>query len=329
MLEDKLKSIAEQLKNGIAPPKETVRTLLSWQGVSRRGWRVSRRIKWRLEQHGLRTEPDFEYAYIDGYISFQKAPPKEVLAKESAIDPTHRIARLTSANRAPLCVKPDSTLQQTVTLMLTNDYSQLPVMTSTREVKGIVSWKTIGSRLALKRPCTTAQDCLEPAHEVGVGDSLFSAIRVVVERDYVLVRADDKQICGIITATDLTEQFQKLAEPFLLVGEIENGVRRLLHGRFTKEELDAAKLGEDKERKVDGVADLTFGEYVRLLEPEKNWSKVRLEIDRVEFVKRLHEIREIRNDVMHFDPDGLDEGDLRNLREFAQFLKRLRDVGAA
>ena len=329
MLDDKLKSIAEQLKNGVAPPKETVRTLLSWYGVSRRGWRVSRRIKSQLEQHGLRTEPDFEYAYIDGDISFQKAPPKEVLAKESAIDPTHRIARLASANRAPLCVKPDSTLQQTITLMMTNDYSQLPVMTSTREVKGIVSWKSIGSRLALKRPCATAQDCLEPAHEVSIGDSLFSAIRVVVDRDYVLVRAEDKQICGIITATDLTEQFQKLAEPFLLVGEIENGVRRLLHGRFTKEELDAAKLGEDKERKVDGVADLTFGEYVRLLEPEKNWSKVRLEIDRVEFVKRLHEIREIRNDVMHFDPDGLDEGDLRNLREFAQFLKRLRDVGAA
>jgi hypothetical protein len=56
---------------------------------------------------------------------------------------------------------------------------------------------------------------------------------------------------------------------------------------------------------------------------------VKLEIDRVEFVKRLHEVREIRNDVMHFDPDGLDEGDLKNLREFAQFLKRLRDVGAA
>jgi hypothetical protein len=30
---------------------------------------------------------------------------------------------------------------------------------------------------------------------------------------------------------------------------------------------------------------------------------------------------------MHFDPDGLDDDDLKFLREFAQFLKRLRDVG--
>jgi hypothetical protein len=38
----------------------------------------------------------------------------------------------------------------------------------------------------------------------------------VADYAYVLVRAGDKQLCGIITATDLTEQFQKLAEPFLL-----------------------------------------------------------------------------------------------------------------
>ena len=86
---------------------------------------------------------------------------------------------------------------------------------------------------------------METPHEVGIGDSLFSAIRIVADYDYVLVRAEDKQLCGIITATDLTEQFQKLAEPFLLAGEIENGVRRMLYGRFTKEELCAAKVAKE------------------------------------------------------------------------------------
>jgi CBS domain-containing protein len=325
--DDKLKAIAEQLDKGIAPPKETVRTLLSWYGASRRGYWVSHEIKRRLAEHALRTEPDFEYAYIDNDITFQKGT-KESSDAPSAIDPTYSIARLASANRAPVALKPDNTLRQTVTAMLTNDYSQLPVMTSTRDLKGVVSWKTIDSRLALKRSCTTAQDCMEPAHEVGISDSLFSAIRIVTDYDYVLVRGEDNQICGIITASDLTDQFQKLAEPFLLVGEIENGVRRMLHGRFTKQELSGAKVADDKERIVEAVADLTLGEYIRLLENEKNWVKLELEIDRVEFVKRLHKIRQIRNDVMHFDPDGLDECDLKTLREFAQFLKRLRDVGA-
>src|SRR6266853_211666 len=102
--------------------------------------------------------------------------------------------------------------------------------------------------------------------------------------DYVLVRGKENQICGIITASDLTE-------PFLLVGEIEKGIRRILDGKFTKEELNAVKNPEDKERTVDGVADLTFGEYIRLLEAEVNWAKIALPLDRVEFTKCLQQIR--------------------------------------
>ncbi len=327
--EEKLKVIVEQLRKGVVPQRETVRTFLLWFGASRRGYRVSRRIKNHLEYHGLRTEPDFEYAYIDGQISFQKDASPNAVQENSAIDPTHRIARLVSANRAPVSVKPDSTLQQTITLMMTYDYSQLPVMTSPRDLKGVVSWKSIGSRLALKRPCTCARECMDPARELAVDDSLFSAISAVAECDYVLVRAKDNQICGIITASDLTIQFQKLAEPFLLVGEIENGVRRMLHGRFTKEELASVKNPDDKDRVVEAISGLTFGEYIRLLEAEPNWQKIGLEIDKVEFTKRLGEIRDIRNDVMHFDPDGLDDEDLKLLREFSGFLKRLRDAGAA
>jgi predicted transcriptional regulator len=327
--EEKLKTVSDQIKKGIAAPRETVRSFLLWFGASKRGYRVSRRIKARLEAHGLRTDPDFEYAYIDGPISFLKASLANTDTDSSLIDPTHRIARLTAANRPPVTVKPDTTLQQAVTLMMTHNYSQLPVMTSAREVKGIISWKSIGSRLALKRPCACARDCMEAAREVSVNDSLFSAISSVAECDYVLVRALDQQICGIITASDLTEQFQKLAEPFLLVGEIENGVRRLLHGKFTKDELAAVKLPGDTERTVEAISDLTFGEYVRLLESEANWKKLRLEIDRTEFTKRLNEIREIRNDVMHFDPDGLNDEDLKSLREFTGFLRRLREAGVA
>src|SRR4029077_9718062 len=126
-------------------------------------------------------------------------------------------------------------------LMLTNDFSQLPVMTTAKDVKGVVSWKTIGSRLALKRPCAVVRDCMEQAHLVSIDDSMFSAIAAITAHDYVLVQARDKSICGIITATDLNVQFLRLAEPFLIVGEIEHGIRRVLHGKFTSKELEAAK----------------------------------------------------------------------------------------
>jgi hypothetical protein len=65
---------------------------------------------------------------------------------------------------------------------------------------------------------------------------------------------------------------------------------------------------------------------VRLLGVEGNWKKLNIQIDRAEFVKKLDRVRKIRNDVMHFDPEGLSSDDKRFLSEFAKFLKRLRDI---
>ncbi|HWY50882.1 MAG TPA: CBS domain-containing protein [Chthoniobacterales bacterium] len=335
LADEKLKNIAEQLKRGVAPPKETVRSFLLWFGFARRGYRVVHWVRHGLEQYGLTTQPDFEYAYIDGYISFAtatgvggKAERSGATSGTAAADPTYRIGRLESANSPPVSVNPDSTLQQVVTLMLTSDFSQLPVMSGTREVKGVVSWKTIGSRLSLKKDCPTARECMEPAHVVLIEESLFSAIEIIAAHDYVLVRGTDQQISGIITASDFNEQFRKLAEPFLLVGEIENGIRRMLHGKFTVSELKAACDPDGDSDNVEGVTDLSFGGYIRLIQEDSQWKKLKLEIDRVEFIKRLDTVRKIRNDVMHFDPDGLEPEDLTTLTEFAQFLKRMRDVGA-
>jgi hypothetical protein len=42
----------------------------------------------------------------------------------------------------------------------------------------------------------------------------------------------------------------------------------------------------------------------------------------------LDKVREIRNDVMHFDPDGIPESDLVILQRFAALQQRLQEVGA-
>lgn len=323
--DEKLTNIAAELKKGVAPPPETVRNILGWFGADRRGYRVVHWIRRSFEKHSLTTSPDFGNVYIDGQVRFTIAMPNSS-GSEVEADPTYRLARLEAANRPPLAVKPDSTLQHAVTQMMVNDYSQLPVMTGPRDVKGIISWKSIGMRLSLQRPCTTVRDCIDTAHVLRSDDSLFSALELIRSHDYVLVQANDKTICGIVTASDVNVQFLMLAEPFLLVGEIENGMRLLLHGKFTVKELESAKAPGD-ERAIEALADLSLGEYIRLIEPEDRWKRLRIGVDRAEFVSRLHKVREIRNDVMHFDPDGLDSGDMVALREFAGLLRRLREIG--
>jgi len=102
----------------------------------------------------------------------------------------------------------------------------------------------------------------------------------------------------------------------------------LIHGKFLADQLQEIRAINDPERVVERVADLTFGEYVRLIENEDRWKILGIHIDRVEFIKRLNRVREIRNDVMHFDPDGLSDDDLANLQDFAAFLRSLRKLGA-
>ena len=164
--------------------------------------------------------------------------------------------------------------------MLVNDYSQLPIMTSDREVKGMISWKILGSRLALGKRVAFVRECMEPAHEVSADDSLFGVIGRIVNFQSVLVHAQDRTITGIVTPSDLSLQFRQLSEPFLLLAEIENHIRRLIDGRFNADELAAAKDKSDATRGVHSVADLTFGEYIRLLENRDNWEKINLNVDR-------------------------------------------------
>ena len=241
-------------------------------------------------------------------------------------DPIYRISKLASSARKPLAVSPDTKLEEVVTHLLTNDFSQLPVMTSGRDVKGIITWTSIGSRLAMGKYCSVARELMEQHQEIRSDASFFSAIGIIAEHQYVLVRGHDQKITGIVTASDLSLQFQQLAEPFLLLGEIENHVRQVISQRFTPKELESAKDPTDTKRVVASVADLSYGEYIRLLENQERWDKLNITVDRKTCMEKFESVRKIRNDVMHFDLEGIPEKDLMTLREFARFLQRLQII---
>lgn len=347
----RLVEIAEQLKAGQSPSPETVRTLLSWFGVRKRGSWIRSHVRATLKQLGIATVPDFDSVYIDVAVRFvaihePEKPPVAPLAvspidKTDAVidedlvssginsDPTYRISRLASANRKLETVKPDTPLREATTKMLMYDYSQLPVMTNDREVKGVVSWSSIAQRLVLKKSVNAVRDCMEQHQEVLSNVSIFTAIGAIVQHQYVLVRsAEDNRITGIVTTSDLSLQFHQLAEPFLMIGEIENQIRVMIEGKFTKKELQEVRDPTDADRPVETVADLSFGEYQRLLEKPERWQKVHQDIDRKSFIENLDRVRKTRNDVMHFDPDGLPPDELDFLRDFVRFLRRLKDLTA-
>jgi CBS domain-containing protein len=347
--EENFQSIARNLTslNPVSPV--TVREFLSWFNAKRRGNEIVRWIRSALEKAALTTEPDFESAFIDSELVFKlaetvdtKAPRPEsstiagaadpapsnaaiVHAQES--DPTYRVSKLRAANTRPVSVAPNATLVEAVTIMLTNDFSQLPVLSNEHTVKGVITWQTIGTRLALGKSASLVKDLMDAPQEVRANSSIFQAIPVIAEHQYALVRGPDNKIAGILTSTDLNIQFQQLAEPFLQLGEIESQIRQLLTSKLSTDELQQARDPGDQKRIVKGVSDLSFGEYVRIVQNSPLWAKLALPIDQKIFCIKLDEVRIIRNDVMHFDPDGIPSEDLEHLREFARFLQLLQSVG--
>ena len=209
--------------------------------------------------------------------------------------------------------------------MLMNDFSQLPVMQNERDVKGIINWKSIATKLSLGQECRLVRECMDPAvPEVGIGEPLFSAIEIMQRHSYVLVRARDRRITGIVTWGDVTHQFIHLAGPFLTIGEIEGYLRSLVHRKFTAEEIQEALPHSEGDRSVVGPEDLTLGGYCRLLGRQERWERLGLDLDRREFVNKIDWVREKRNDVTHFDPDGPELEEIEKLEGIARFFRDLR-----
>jgi CBS domain-containing protein len=336
----RLDELSKSLKAGNHVTGITVRELLSWFGQTRRGFTVVRQIEEQLERLGLDAEPDFRNAFIEAELTWSlvkeaRPPTRELRESEPAIssvprqestekpDPTFRIGRLPAANRTPVSVRADSSLSEARSLMLVNGFSQLPVMQGERTLRGAVSWRSIGAAAAIGRSLKVVKDCMEIAPEVSAEQSLFAALPTIVAHDFVVVRRqEDQRITGLVTTSDLSLQFLALAEPFLLIQEIENHLRLLLVGHLSEREL-AGFANPNDPRPVRSVSDLTFGEYVRICEDPATYGRLSIPIDRGVLVPRLHEVRRLRNEVMHFDPDPFTDSELGVLRTFAEFLRQL------
>lgn len=343
-MKKKIEEISDAVRNG-EQPTATVRELLGWFDARRRRSGVVDRIRGELSEAGITTMPDFTKTWIDSQIAFRPKPDSspaavdtssdgmddsaEVRSENGLKDGSFVVGLLEAANRGVTYVNPQSDIREAITLMLVYDYSQLAVMTGERELKGVFSWKTLGKQLSHDNSPNYVGHAMEPAAELLETEALFRATDVILDEGFAFVRSSiDKKITGIVTATDLSEQFKNLSEPFLLLGQIENRLRALLHGVFEIDELrEVCDNGvPGRKDKVEGVADLNFGDYVRLMENPNNWSRIGLLVDRNIFCSELEKVRVVRNDVMHFDPDGIDDEQYDQLRRFSDFLGELQQL---
>tara|TARA_R110000868_G_scaffold161699_1_gene392462 strand:+ start:800 stop:1780 length:981 start_codon:yes stop_codon:yes gene_type:complete len=302
--------------------KMSPRDFLAYFHCAKRSKGNTGRIDNFLESKRIETIPNYKNVWIDGELIL-KHKPKAKSKTES--DPIQRINILPSANRTPVTITRDTTLNDAITKMMMHNYSQLPVLSNPKSIVGFITWESIGCAINNGVTSEYAKDYLEFEHTILEYDTpLLKAIKTVIEKEYVIVQKKDKSFSGIITLADVSSQFLTLTEPFLLLEEIENLIRLLLNDKFLVQELIDFCENENYDISIESIDDLTFGQYIRLIEKPENWEKLKLKMERVTFIKQLNVVREIRNDIMHFDPEGITTEQKQALINMAKFLTGIR-----
>lgn len=336
-----------------------VKTLLAWFRQKGRGKYVVQTIQEALDEVRLVTDPAFTSGGVHDYIEFRasteprgssrtrstsagdsdaetkpggegreksrKGSPGTTRRSSEAVGSKFCIGMFEAANRPDevLTIARDQTVEEATTMMLTRNYSQLPVTQNKRDIDGMISWRSIGRARVKGATCRFVRDCLEEIYVLDQDAPFFKAVDAITEREVVLVLGRDRTITGIVTTADLSREYNRKAAPFLLLGEVEDRLRVLISNNLSIEEIKRARDPADDARKIEDASDLTFGEYVKLLESPENWEKLRLSIDRKLFVELLNEVREVRNDVMHFRPDSTEPENLDKVRQLHSLLEQL------
>lgn len=310
-----------------------VRDLIGHWGAKGRGTQVVQAINAELLALDLTSEPPFEYGSLDNLVRVVPLDGAESVARRgasqdspspligSAASGGHllHVGQIPSALGGVFSVASEDTIQSAQTVMIRYDFSQLAVIDEGVLV-GAVSWETI-AQATLRSSVSTVGECMESPRTISQDADLLASITTIIDSNYVVVVGPDGKPTGIITTADLAGQFDRLARPFLLVGECELELKRLLDRHFSAEQLLRATRYKNAEK--SGASAMTIGDIKQFVAKADNWNSIGLRLSHDVFIDWLEQIRLVRNDIAHFNQDedlGLILDQIRNLTLFLRSL---------
>jgi len=325
---DDLHQRLSQVANGT---EVKVRDLLGWWGAKGRGRLVSGQIAADLANHDLISVPDFEKVTLDATVVLRHRS-HDVDGTQSAVglaedldeEDEHElgltIGNLPTAFSELTSVKPTDAVNVATSHMQLNDYWQLPVIDKNGRFYGAVTWESIAMG-SLQGNAFSVSDVLLDAQVHSFDAELIDVLPSLVDGGFILVTGADQEMAGIITMSDVVEAYGDLATPFIVVGETDHLLRRILQSIANLEDVQNSVGSET--RKIKSFDDLTFGDYKSMLGQRTLWDKLPTLLDRKVFGHRVDEVREIRNSLAHFEPDPLQDGDLQKLRLFLDVVRHI------
>lgn len=223
-----------------------------------------------------------------------------------------------AAQRVPISIKPQDTLEKAITLMTLHRFSQVPVMQNERQCQGYVSWQSITlSKIEYPQKKLNAKQCCRPVQILPSNTEIRDAIYHILKHDFVMVEHQGS-IFGPVTLFDLSKEYNHITLPFFYIREIEADLRQIIDSFGSGKELKSRNEAKTS-------IDLNFSDYVDNLSQPAIKTVVQKHFDWKQVSEALETIRLLRNDVMHFKRE-ISEEDSESLYSYAQFFQYLSSV---
>lgn len=325
---------ARSRAEGDDPARISVRELLSFWGAEDRGDQITR-IEADLANHGLATRPNFRSVTLETSVAIITAAQEAEQESEEAVeapvasvddedDDEHRyiglmVGNLRSALGGVESVAPTATLEEAITKLLINDFSQLAVLSGKHNLRGAVTWQSI-AQARLDNPRAGLADAIVSARDVNYRADLLTVLDELRRRGFLFVRNESNEVAGIVTAADVAGRYGEMANPFILIGDLDRLLRRAIVRKISVEEVVA--VCDPSQGRIKSHDDMAMGDYQRVLENPALWAKLGVPLDRSTFVARINKIRTARNAVMHFNPDPLPTDTVAHLSTINELLRK-------
>lgn len=239
----------------------------------------------------------------------------------------YTLAQLFDGRRNVLTVNDIADVGDAMQVMLANRVSQLPVVSETGVLRGVISQQSIlslyfhagGGVELLSLPVRHFQ---EPAATVDVeGDLLVAVDRLRARGVSAVIAMESSKPVGILTGKDMTRFFQALFEGLLMVEQIEVSLRECVDHVYA--DVDARRSAlmvafgpskQNQHRPARGEDYLTFTDLLVLIGNPDNWPAFEPSLGPITlFDPLLERVRVVRNQLSHFRgrPDALGMDALR------------------
>lgn len=351
---------AREAADSDSPQTLTVREFISWWGAKGRGPRIREAILDDLDQYEIETQPDFQKLGLDDHITIRRATlgAKQastgiIAARPAGLEPSSEnleeldgnglyrpyegktLRQVTTSNGRPrrsIKGTRQTTVREALTMLDIEGVQYVTFGGNRRPLAGVVTWRNIAWALArdpraLDRPISELPQVDGVPLVYDGKETVMNVLTEIIRTGcvFALDIENPNSLDDAITSQDLSELYRIDAGAFVMLSEIDQRLRQIVSTIFDEEELDELcghRPYGTAAREALSFDDLTFGDYVALLENAECWDRIPSILDGTIFARHLDSIREVRNSVMH---SNLDESE-DNTEKISAFLRVVQRI---